>query len=327
MLLKSERILAGRKAILLIAVVVLLVLLPYIVQSRYLLHIIIMTYINALLAMNFSLLYSAGLITLGAAGFWALGAYASSVLVMKVGLSFWLSLPLAGLIASIIALGFGCMIVRTPGFVFVMETFVINLIIVHTFGHIPQLGGWGGIRSIPRPDTMEMPFLGQVAFQGKVPYYYLALFLLLLTAVIYMALYSSRIGTAWKSIRHNPRLGESLGIDSFKYRVLAFCIGSGFCGLAGSFYAHYFETIEPGSFTVFKSLYIQVYSILGGLDFYLLGPVVGAAIMTFLPEFLRITEELEPILTGAVLILLVIFLPGGILSIWQRIALLWQKTK
>jgi len=90
-------------------------------------------------------------------------------------------------------------------------------------------------------------------------------------------------------------------------------------GLVGSFYAHYFGTIEPGTFSVFKSIYIQIYSILGGLNFYLMGPIIGALIMTLVPEFLRVGKEIEPILTGGILILLVIFLPGGILSLPERV--------
>ena len=90
-------------------------------------------------------------------------------------------------------------------------------------------------------------------------------------------------------------------------------------GLAGSFYAHYFQTLEPNMFNVFKSIYVQIYSILGGLNFYILGPVIGAAIITFVPELLRVGKEIEPIMTGTVLIFLVIFLPGGILSLPERV--------
>jgi branched-chain amino acid transport system permease protein len=114
-------------------------------------------------------------------------------------------------------------------------------------------------------------------------------------------------------------LAQTLGINLFRYRLLAFVISSMSAGLVGSFYAHYFGTIEPGTFSVFKSIYIQIYSILGGLNFYLMGPIIGALIMTLVPEFLRVGKEIEPILTGGILILLVIFLPGGILSLPERV--------
>ena len=146
----------------------------------------------------------------------------------------------------------------------------------------------------------------------------------MITVAVY-GLYSSRIGKAWRAIKLNPHLAETLGIDLFRYRLLAFVIASGIAGIAGSFYAHYFRSLEPGMFSVFKSIYIQIYSILGGLNFYILGPILGSLIMTLLPEFLRVSKEIEPILTGAVLIGLVIFLPGGILSLPERLKSLWQK--
>ena len=108
---------------------------------------------------------------------------------------------------------------------------------------------------------------------------------------------------------------------------MVFTIASAFAGLTGSFYAHYYETIEPETFIIFKSLYIQIYGILGGLNFYILGPTIGASIMTFAPEFLRITQEYEPIYTGSMLILLAIILPGGILSIPERISALSRQNK
>jgi branched-chain amino acid transport system permease protein len=289
--------------------------LPFLVKSPYQMHLAIMLCINIMLAMSFAMLFSAGLITIGAASFWAVGAYTSAFFVMHLDMSFWLALPLAGLCAGVIALVLGSILVRAPGVAFVVQTMVINMIVVQALGQIEALGGWGGILGIPRPDP-----IGSLKFVGKTHFYYLVLFLLGLNALAFYALYSSRIGRAWSAIRLNPRLAQTLGISLFRYRLLAFVIASISSGMAGSFYAHYFGTIEPGTFSVFKSIYIQIYGILGGLNFYLMGPVVGACIMTLLPEFLRVSKEIEPILTGAILILLVIFLPGGVLSTPERIS-------
>ena len=294
---------------------ILILLLPLILKSPYQMHLIIMLCINIILAMSFSMLFSTGLITIGAAAFWAVGAYASTLFVMNLNMSFWLALPLASATTGVIALVLGSIIVRTPGVAFVVQTMVINMIVVQALGQMDFLGGWGGILGIPRPNP-----IGPIIFVSKTHSYYLILFLLLLTIVLFYALYSSRIGRAWRSIRLNPRLAQTLGIHLFRYRLLAFIIASVSAGWAGSFYAHYFGTIEPGTFSVFKSIYIQIYSILGGLNFYIMGPIVGAFIMTLMPEFLRVGREIEPILTGGILILLVIFLPGGILSIPERIS-------
>ena len=160
--------------------------------------------------------------------------------------------------------------------------------------------------------------MGPIRFATKTSSYYLILSLLVVTAVAILALYTSRVGRSWRAIKLNPHLAETIGIDLYRYRLLAFIISSVVAGTAGNFYAHYFGSLEPDMFSVFKSIYIQIYSILGGLNYYLLGPVLGSWIMTFLPEFLRISKEIEPILTGGVLIGLVIFLPGGILSLPER---------
>jgi branched-chain amino acid transport system permease protein len=292
---------------------IIILTLPLIIKSPYQMHLIIMLCINIVLGLSFAMLFSTGLITIGAAAFWAIGAYASALLVMNLDLSFWLALPLASIITGMTALVLGSIIVRAPGVAFVVQTMVINIIVGQALGQIEFLGGWGGILGIPRPNP-----IGSIKFVSKTHYYYFILFLLLLTVVVFYALFSSRIGRAWRSIRLNPRLAQTLGINLFRYRLLAFIIASMSAGLVGSFYAHYFGTIEPGTFSVFKSIYIQIYSILGGLNFYLMGPIIGALIMTLVPEFLRVGKEIEPILTGGILILLVILLPGGILSLPER---------
>jgi branched-chain amino acid transport system permease protein len=315
---------AGKKAQVITAAIVIAVglLIPFFITSSYQLHLIIMLFINVVLAMSFSMLISTGLITIGAASFWAIGAYTSAILVLNYDLSFWIALPLATLVTGLVALALGAVIVRTPGVAFVVQTMVVNMIVVQALGQIEYLGGWGGILGIPTPDP-----IGTLRFSSKVYSYYLALFLLLIIVLAFAALYSSRIGRAWSAIRLNPRLAQSLGINLFRYRLIAFVISAMASGVVGSFYAHYFGTIEPGTFSVFKSIYVQIYGILGGLNFFIMGPIVGAFIMTLLPEFLRISKEIEPILTGAILVLLVIFLPGGILSFPEKLSAMCQPSR
>ena len=287
--------------------------LPLIVTSSYHMHLLIMTCINIMLGLSFSLLYSIGLLSMAAAGFWAVGAYCSALLVMKGGLSFWFALPASGFAAAFTGLIMSTVVVRVPGVAFLIKTLVLAMVVPEVFGHFEFFGGWAGILGIPGPER-----IGVLVFVKKTPYYYLGLGLLFLNIVVLKALYSSRVGRAWSAIRLNPNLAETLGINLYGHRMLAFVISSASAGIAGSFYAHYFQTLEPGMFTAFKAILVQIYSILGGLGFYILGPVVGAAVMTFVPELLRISKEIEPIITGLVLIVLVIFLPGGILSVPDR---------
>jgi branched-chain amino acid transport system permease protein len=310
----SKAALTGNKVIGLGGLFAALTFLPLVIKSPYHMHLLIMTCANIMLGLSFALLYSTGLLTMGAGAFWGIGAYTSALLVMKAGLSFWTALPLSGISAAMVALAVGCVIVRVPGIAFLVQTLVVSMIVPEVFGHFEFFGGWGGLLGIPRPDS-----IGSLAFVGKSPYYYLIIVLLMLNVLAFAALYSSRVGKAWRSVRLNPQLAETLGINLYWYRLLAFIISAASAGLSGSFYAHYFQSLEPGMFTAFKSINVQIFAILGGLNYYIVGPTVGAAIMTFVPELLRVGKEIEPIITGAVLIFLVIFLPGGILSLPERV--------
>lgn len=279
------------------------------------LHIIIMLGSNAILTMYFLMLIAVDRITLGAAAFWGIGAYTSALLVTKLHLSFWLAFPLSGIITGMIGLTVGALIIRTSGVAFVVLTLVINMVFMETIGHLEFVGGWAGMIGIPRPDPVLIPLFGTLTFATKLPYYYLMLLLIALTVVVFYSLYQSRIGRAWNAIKLNEHLAQTIGIDVWKYRMLAFSVGSFFAGLDGSFFAHYFQSLEPNQFNVIKSIYIQIYGILGGLHFYISGGVVGSIIMTIVPELLRGLAEYEPIFSGILLVILVVFVPGGIMGL------------
>jgi len=288
---------------------IVLAALPLCIENNYIKHLLIMACIGAMLGMTFSMLYSAGLITLGAAAFYAVGAYSSTILVMNAGLSFWAAIPLTLIIAAVLALGFGAVFVRNAGVAFVIITLIFVQVVVLAVAQVEFLGGWGGIIGIPRPDPV-----GNVNFATKTEFYYLVLAMLLLTVVVFNALYSSRIGRAWRAIKLSPNLAGTLGINPYRYRLLAFVAGSTAAALAGCFYAHYAQSITPGAFGGWLSIYVQLYAVLGGLEFYILGPAIGALVMTFVPEYLRIVKEWEPIITGILLLAVILFFPGGILG-------------
>jgi branched-chain amino acid transport system permease protein len=296
---------------------VLALCLPLMVENPYYLHSLIAVYMNAMLGLGFALIYSVGQVTLGASAFWGIGAYASALLVMKGGLSFWLALPLSGVITAAVSLCFGLVAIRYAGVGFITFTLLFCFIVERMFGYIPVFGGWGGLIGIPPPDPVPIPFYGAIEFSGKTPYYYLSLILLLLTMAALSSLYSSRIGRAWRAIRLDSRLAEGVGVYVFGYRLAAFVIASGFAGLAGSFYAHYSMAISPEAFGLLKSVHIQVYAILGGLGHYILGSLTGSFVFTLLPELLQISPSIEPYITGSVLIIIVIFLPSGLTGLIQ----------
>jgi len=147
------------------------------------------------------------------------------------------------------------------------------------------------------------------------------LFLVFLVGLVFSAFYAAWTGRAWRAIGLSPRLAESLGVNLFRYRLIAFVIASAAAGLMGSFFAHYYGSIVPGTFGPMRTIYVHVYAILGGIGFATLGPVIGSLIMTFVPEILRISKEVEPIFTGLVIILLAMFLPDGLLGLLKQ----WQN--
>jgi len=310
------------KFICIIIVIVILMLLPLVVRNPYYIHLLIMVGINAVLAMTFILMLRTGLISLGIAAFWGIGAYTSALLSENAGLPVWLCFPSAAIITGIVAIIVGAFLVKQGGFGFIIQTLAFGFIIVLIFGTFEVFGGHVGIVDIPRPEPILIPYVGSIEFSfiSKTPYYYLMLFLVLLMTLTLTAFYTAWAGSAWRAIGLSAYLAESLGINLFRYRLLAFVIASTVAGLMGSFYAHYYVSLVPASFGPFKTIYVHVYAILGGINSPIMGPIIGSLIMTFVPEFLRVTEGVEPILTGILIILLILFLPSGLLGLTR----LWQ---
>jgi len=291
---------------------------PLFVKSPYYIDLLIVTMINAALAMTFIMMLRTGLISLGIAAFWGIGAYASAMLVTRGNMSFWLSLPISGLITAAIAFIVGFIIIRNAGFTFVILTTVIGMLFVVAVGNISALNRYNGISNIPPPNTIDLPFLPPMVFDSKVAFFYLGFVIFILVVLFINAFYSSWAGRAWNAIGLNPRLAQSMGVNVFRYRLMSFVIASGIAGLVGSFYAHYQAFIIPNAFNLFpKAIYFQVFAILGGIEYATLGPIVGAALLTFFPDLVSMTQEISIILIGALLVLLIIFLPKGLLSLLQ----------
>lgn len=300
------------------AAALILILLPLVVKNPYYIHLLIMVGMNAVLATTFLLLLRTGLITIAVAGFWGVGAYASALLSVKLGLWVWLALPASAAISAIVGLVVGFLLVRRGGIGFVMLTLVFGFIVVLIFGTFEVFGGYIGIYDIPPPEAVRLPFIGLIEFTSKTPFYYFMLFLLSLVVLVLNAFYAAWTGRAWKAIGQGPRLAESLGVSIFRYRLLAFVIAAAVAGLMGSFFAHYYGSVVPATFGPQKTIYVHVYAILGGIEYAFAGPLIGAVVMIVVPELLRITKEVEPVFTGLVVILLVMFLPDGLLGLLGR---------
>jgi branched-chain amino acid transport system permease protein len=288
--------------------------LPWFVRNPYIMHLVIMALIYGVLGMTFSLLFAAGRMTLGAGAFYLLGAYCSTALVLRAGLPVWAALFITPVICSVASWGLGAVLCRGTGFSFGIITMLIALAIVQVVGQLSFFGGWTGFTDVPRPETIPLPFNGHIAFTGKTPYYYLILAIATVISLCFYALYSSKIGRTWNSIKLSHRLAEAVGVNLYRYRLLAFVMSSTAAAWVGAFYVHYNTVIEPTSFSGFFSISVQFYAVLGGINYYIAGPFVGAFVMIFVPEVLRVTAVYNDIITGALLIVLILFLPNGIVG-------------
>lgn len=302
-------------------VLIVLLTLPVATRDPYFLNLFITVGIWTTSVWGVRLIMSTGQLTLGHAAYMAVGAYASTLLTMKAGLSFWLAFPLAGMISSLIALLIGYPILRIKGVYFSIITFafaeIIRLIIVHWPG---VLGGYGGIPNIPPPQPIF-----SIRFTSRVPFYYLILAISLATYLFMVRIEKSRLGRIFSSIHESDTLAESIGINVMKYKMIAFCLGCFFAGLSGSFYAHYFNFTSPEFFTIWQSIYCLIFVIVGGVGS-VFGPFLGSLFMTLVPEFLRGAKEYEPVVYAIILILIMFLLPGGLVTLPDRLRGKEKKT-
>ena len=294
---------------------IVLLLVPIFISQPYVLHVLIVMGINITLATSLRFIATVGQFSLAHAGMVSIGAYSSALLVIKLGLSFWAALPLAGLTAMSIAFLVGSPFVRLKGIYFTMVTlFLTEFITLLTTEWRGLTGGVQGIISIPRPNAIVIPGLLNLTFASKVDFYYLALAMVGFTLISLYAIESSRIGIAFSSVRQSEALAESIGVNSAGFRIFAFSLGCFFAGIAGAFYGHYFSAIAPGSFGFLLSINVFIYMVVGGLRRFA-GPIIGAIILTLIPELARAFKEYEPFVFAAILLVVIFFLREGLISL------------
>jgi branched-chain amino acid transport system permease protein len=291
-----------------------LIILPLVLPGPYYIHTFILTMMNIILASSLRLINLSGQMSLAHGGMATLGAYASTLLVMKLGFSSWVAMLFAGLFVALIAALAGIPFVRLKGIYFSIVTVFFSEMVVLTAQQWESLtGGSGGIYNIPRPDAL--PFF---AFTSKIDFYYLALFLMLLSLIIVYAVERSRVGLTFRGIRQTDSLAESIGINTPGYKILAFTVGCFFAGVVGAFHSQYISAISPDGFGFLFTIYILVYMTVGGAEVFS-GPIVGAFVLTILPEVARGLKEYVPFIYAAVLIAVIFFMPDGLAGVPARI--------
>lgn len=303
---------------------ILMLVLPLISADPYLMHVMVLVMIFGIFASAWNLVTGfAGLKTFGHHAFFGLGAYGSALLSMNLGLSPWLTLWLGGVIAAVAGVVIGTPILRirsmphvaivTLGFAEIVRICIANFADL-TRG---EMGLWG----IPQFEGFTLPIIGKVGFSpaDKVSFYYLALALLVLMLIVIVRLMRAKTGLAMLAMRDGEDAAESLGVNLTRMKLMVFALSAFIVGVAGAFYAHYLSILTPAS-AVGVDLMISIIAmvLVGGLGTFS-GPVVGALVLTVLIEALRDLENFRLLGYGLLIVLIVMFLPKGLVTLRERL--------
>lgn len=285
--------------------------------DRYMIHVGIIITFNVSLAASLWLIWSLGVISFAHAGFMGIGAYASALVLHRLGLPMWAGLWVGALVAGALALAISLPLMRTRAVYFFMASWAVGEVIKRNFAYFKDLfGGWDGIFDIA-PPVLDVVFL-RIDFADRVAYYYLALVFVTATVWIIHRLNASRTGMIYWAIHENELLAAHTGVNVFRHKVICFTIACTLVGVTGALYAHYQTYISPKSFDIWKSEFALVHLIVGGLTT-VGGPVAGAVSLTIVDELLRATGYFRTIFFGVVVIVTVLLLPGGLETVPGRL--------
>ena len=301
-------------------VVVVMAVLPLVTRNSYLLHVLILAMIYGIFASAWNLVTGfAGLKTFGHHAFFGIGAYTSALISINAGLSPWLTIWIAALVATVFGLFIGLPILRInsmPHVAIVTLGFAeIVRIVISNLGSITrgEMGLWG----IPPFEGFTLPLVGKVVFTpaDKVPYYYLILALLVASVAVIALLMRSKTGLAMIAMRDAEEAAESLGVNLTKQKLLVFGVSAFLVGVAGAFYAHYITILTPtAAVGIDLMILIIAMAMVGGLST-LSGPIIGALILTCAIELMRDLDDYRLLVYGAMIILIVMFLPKGLVTL------------
>lgn len=302
--------------------VIYLTMIPVLLSdSAFLLNIIITASVFSIAALGVWLCFTLGLINIGQGVFMAIGGYTTAILSVKLGVSFWLSLPLAGLAAALSGFLLGNVTRWLKGLYFAILTFVLNEVMklgLMVGGNFT--GGAEGITGIARPDSISIggwTIIPQFTGVDKLLYYFLAAFLLVVSVALVWRLSRSRIGRINDALRQSEKLAASAGINIVKYRLIAICVSSFLGGISGAFFAGFTTTILPTVYTLWTSIYLVIYCLFGGLG-YIAGPILGAFFFQAIFPSLAALRDYQAIIYASIMIVVILWLPNGVLSLRFR---------
>ncbi|MCK5199411.1 MAG: high-affinity branched-chain amino acid ABC transporter permease LivM, partial [Spirochaetales bacterium] len=257
-----------------------------------------------------------GLLHLGYAAFYAVGAYTYALLNHHFGISFWICLPIGAGLATIMGILLAIPVLRLRGDYLAIVTLGFGEVIRIVLENWNDFSfGPSGVANIPRPGFFGMTFKLQTA---TIYIYFIMIAMVLFTIFVVRRLENSRMGRAWIAMREDEIASEAMGIDITKSKVTTFALGAFWAGMVGVIFAAKTTFINPASFTLWESVMILCVVVIGGMGS-IFGVVLGALILILLPEYLRAFSEYRMLIFGAILVIMMVFRPGGIISNVRKI--------
>jgi len=263
-----------------------------------------------------------GRINIGQGAFALVGGYISALLVTQGGMSFWWTLPLAGIFCALLAVLIGLPILRLRGVYFAMVTLVLTEVSRLSALALPFTNGAKGITSIPLPSELQVFGITLIpAFtrmdNPKLAFYLMAVVMMVLTFAVLWRIVNSRLGHLCRSLQQNEELASSIGVNIAYLRVLAYAISSFLCGIAGASFVAISQSLYPSSFQTTDSVNFMLNCFLGGLGF-VFGPMLGTLLLYFGWDLLFATGRFQLLIYSSLMIALMLWLPNGVLSLMDR---------
>ncbi|WP_422822765.1 branched-chain amino acid ABC transporter permease [Ureibacillus thermosphaericus] len=296
--------------------------------SNYWVGLLTLCAISAIGAIGLNILTGfTGQISIGVGAFLGVGGYTTAILTTTYGLSFWVSLPLAGIVTALVGGLFGIPSLRLKGLYLAIATLAAQVIITFIISRWDSVtGGTAGM-------VLSRPSIGSYSFMSNASYYYLSIIILILTVIYSVNLLRTRVGRAFLAVRDRDIAAQIMGINLFYYKVLAFIISSFFVGIAGALLAHYTMIVSPELYNIHVSIQYLAMVLIGGLGS-ILGSILGAIFITllpvgltsivdlltaYMPNLYQLFSAFKEFVFGLAIILFLIFEPGGLAHIWHNI--------
>jgi branched-chain amino acid transport system permease protein len=301
--------------------------------NPYYLQIIMFIIINAILGISIYLTLSTGQLSLGNAGFMSIGAYVSAILTLKAGVPLYVAVPLGGAAACLMAAVIGIPTTRLRGIYLAIATLGFGEVVRVMILNLTITNGALGLSGIPSMSVMLSKGFTALGFSAGIggigvrqlgSISVILILTIILGFLIFFALRlsTSRLGRAFAAIKADEHAAEVSGIDTRYYKLLAFFMGAFVAGIAGGLAAHITFYIGPKDFAYHRAVEILLFAVLGGSDV-VWGPLLGALILTLLPEVLRFATEYREMIYGGILVVMMAFRPQGLISedtlrFWQN---------